>query len=343
MDVNLLNETAKLLVAPGKGILAADESDNTIKKRFDKIGLESTPENHRIYRQLLFKTPNIQECISGVILFDETIRQKTDDGVAFTEFLTDRGIIPGIKVDKGTKELSEGSIEKITQGIDGLSERLSEYKGMGARFTKWRAVITIGDMSLNSQDVPSDKCIKDNAELLAKFAKISQESGMVPIVEPEVLMDGNHDLHRCEEITYKTLKTVFSSLISSGVEISGMLLKPNMVIQGKESIAKASAREIAEASLRCLTEVVPGDLPGIVFLSGGQTPMQATENLNEMNKTGFFCELSFSFGRALQEPVLKAWMGRKENIEIAQKEFYHRAKMNSLARFGKYLPELKNP
>jgi fructose-bisphosphate aldolase class I len=336
MDTRLLNETAKKLVAPGKGILAADESDNTIKKRFDKIGLESTPENHRIYRQLLFTTPGIEEFISGVILFDETIRQKTDNGVPFPRLLQGKEIIPGIKVDKGTKEIADTSLEKITEGLDGLDERLAEYNALGAQFTKWRAVITIGD------GIPTDTCIQKNAELLAQYAKLSQANDMVPIVEPEVLMDGSHDLHKCEEVTYKTLKTVFSSLISAGVEISGMLLKPNMVIQGKESFTKASSKEIAEATIRCFTGVVPRELPGIVFLSGGQTPEEATENLNEMDKIGFYTQLGFSYGRALQDPVLKAWMGRKENVETAQKEFYHRAKMNSLARYGKYSSEMEN-
>ncbi len=336
MDIKLLNETAKKMVAPGKGILAADESDNTIKKRFDKIGLESTPENHRIYRQLLFKTPRIEEFISGVIMFDETIRQKSDDGIAFPKLLMGKGIIPGIKVDKGTKEMAAGSLEKITEGLEGLEERLSEYKSLGAGFTKWRAVIAIGDA------IPTDECIQKNADTLAQFAKLSQAYDMVPIVEPEVLMDGGHDIQKCEEVTYKTLKKVFNSLITSGVEISGMLLKPNMVIQGEESGIKASSEEIAEATLRCFSEAVPRDLPGIVFLSGGQAPEEATNNLNEMNKIGFYSELSFSFGRALQEPVLTAWMGRVENVENSQKVFYHRAKMNSLARFGKYTPNLEN-
>jgi fructose-bisphosphate aldolase class I len=336
MDVNRLNEIAKKLVAPGKGVLAADESDNTIKKRFDKVGLESTPENHRLYRQLLFKTPDIEKYIRGVILFDETIRQATDEGVTFAKYLANRGIISGIKVDKGTKELRAGSIEKVSEGVEGLSERLAEYRTLGAQFTKWRAVITIGD------GFPTDECLRKNAELLSQFAKKSQENDMVPIVEPEVLMDGSHDLHKCEEVTYKTLKEVFGSLNAYGVDISGMLLKPNMVIQGKENLLKSSFEEIAKATIRCFSEVVPSELPGIVFLSGGQKPEEATLNLNEMNKIGFTTELSFSFGRALQEPVLKAWVGRNENVGLAQKEFIKRAYLNSLARFGKYLPEMEN-
>ena len=324
------------MVAPGKGILAADESDNSIKKRFDSIGLESTPENHRLYRQLLFKTPDIEKYISGIILFDETIRQSTDENIPFAKYLADRGIIPGIKVDKGTKEFGEGGFEKMTMGIEGLSQRLAEYKAFGAAFTKWRAVITI------AEGKPTDECLQKNAELLAQFAKISQEQDMVPIVEPEVLMDGDHDLRKCEEVTYKTLKKVFEILVKSGVNISGMLLKPNMVIQGKENPVKSSRREIAEATIRCFSDVIPRELPGVVFLSGGQNPQEATENLNEMNKIGFFTELSFSFGRALQEPVLKSWMGRSENIALAQKEFLKRASLNSLARYGKYSKDKEN-
>ena len=330
MDAKLLNETAKRLVAPGKGILAADESDNSIKKRFDSIGLESNPENHRLYRQLLFKTPEIEKYISGIILFDETIRQSTDENIPFAKYLTNRGIIPGIKVDKGTKEFGEDGFEKVTEGIEGLSQRLAEYRSFGAAFTKWRAVIAI------TEEKPTNECIQKNAELLSQFAKISQEQDMVPIVEPEVLMDGDHDLRRCEEVTYKTLKKVFEILIKSGVDISGMLLKPNMIIQGKENLLKFSHKEVAEATVRCFSEVVPREVPGIVFLSGGQKPQEATENLNEMNKIGLFTELSFSFGRALQEPVLKSWMGRSENVGLAQKEFLKRASLNSLARYGKY-------
>ncbi len=335
MDVGFLSEIAKRLVATGKGILAADESDKTIEKRFSTIGLESTSENHRLYRQLLFKTANIEKYTSGIILFDETIRQNSDEGISFTKLLNDRGIIPGIKVDQGTMEFEPGSAEKITQGLEGLETRLSDYKSLGAQFTKWRAVITIGEK------IPTDSCIEANAVLLAKYAKISQECDMVPIVEPEVLMDGGHDIQKCEEITYKTLKVVFKALNTEGVEISGMLLKPNMVIKGKECFKESSSKEIADATIRCFSEVIPRELPGIVFLSGGQSPEEATENLNEINKRDFYCERSFSFGRALQEPVLKSWLGKTENIENAQKAFYHRLNMNSLARSGKYLPEME--
>ena len=337
MDINKLNSVAISLVSPGRGILAADESAGTIKKRFDNIQTESTPENHRIYRQLLFKTPGVEEFISGVILFDETIRQSSDEGICFPKLLSDKGIIPGIKVDAGAKEMANFPGEKITEGLDGLRERLVEYKNLGAEFTKWRAVITIGEK------IPTNTCIESNAESLARFAALSQEADLVPIVEPEVLMDGEHDIKKCEEVTYKTLKSVFIALSQHGVNLTGILLKPNMVIQGKESSNKASPAEIAESTLRCLKEVVPKEVPGIVFLSGGQSPEDATKYLNEMNKLdNASWQLSFSFGRALQEPVLKTWMGRTENIEAAQKIFYHRAKMNSLARSGKYSPNTEN-
>jgi fructose-bisphosphate aldolase class I len=337
MDINELSNTAKKLVAPGRGILAADESDKTIKKRFDAIGVDSTAENHRIYRQLLFKTAGVEEYISGVILFDETVRQDTDEGILFSKYLADKGIIPGIKVDKGTEELASGSFEKVTKGLEGLGDRLSEYKKFGARFTKWRAVITIGKAPLFEKELPTDECIQKNSDILAKFAKISQENDFVPIVEPEVLMDGDHSIEKCEEITYKTLKTVFMSLSKEGVNLTGMLLKPNMVIQGKESTSKATPSEVAESTLRCFKEVVSKEVPGVVFLSGGQGPEEATTYLNKMNEIDNVpWELSFSFGRALQAPVLKVWMGKPENISAAQKVFYHRAKMNSLARYGRY-------
>jgi fructose-bisphosphate aldolase class I len=269
MDINKLNEVAKKLVAPGKGILAADESDKTIKKRFDTIGLESTLENHRIYRQLLFKTPEIGKYISGVILFDETIRQNTDEGILFAKYLTERSIMPGIKADRGTVEMVTGSLEKVTEGIDGLGERLAEYRSMGAQFTKWRAVITIKNATPDSgQTIPTDECIQKNSDILARFAKISQKNDLVPIVEPEVLMDGDHNIEKCEEVTYKTLKTVFASLSKEGVDISGILLKPNMVISGKSCKEKASSKAVAESTLRCFSECLPKGLPGVVFLSG---------------------------------------------------------------------------
>jgi len=331
MDKTALEETARKLVAPGKGILAADESSGTIKKRFEAIGLESNPETNRIYRQLLFTTPGVNEFISGVILFDETIRQKTDEGINFPEYLSNQGIIPGIKVDKGAKEMANSPKELITEGFDGLRERLVEYKLLGAKFTKWRAVITIGD------SIPTDICVNSNAEGLARFAALSQEVGLVPIVEPEVLMDGGHDIKKCESITYKTLKTVFIKLSEYKIHLPGMLLKPNWVHPGKDSGQKAVDSEIAEATLQVLKEVVPSEVPGIVFLSGGDSPEESTGHLNAMNVTGNSpWQLSFSFGRALQESVLKVWAGKVENIKLAQDEFYKRAKLNSLARSGEY-------
>lgn len=330
MNTHQLEENAQKLTANFKGILAADESTGTIKKRFDTISLESTEENHRVYRQLLFSTPEIEKFISGVILFDETIRQSNDDGIPFPKYLSNRDIVPGIKVDLGTKDLVNFPGEKFTQGLDGLKDRLLEYYDLGARFSKWRAVITIGD------NVPSDVCIKTNAQNLAIFAGLSQEAGIVPIVEPEVLMDGKHDIKRCEEVTYSTLKTVFTHLMDYKIYLPGILLKPNMVISGKECSDKASSLEIAESTLRCFKEAVPQEVPGIVFLSGGQSPQEATENLNEINKIGGVWDLSFSYGRALQEPVLSAWGGRSENIVSAQTEFLKRARLNSLAREGKY-------
>lgn len=331
-----LKEVAKALVAKGKGILAADESTDTIKKRFDAIGVESNPENHRIYRQLLFETPGIEEFISGVIMFDETVRQKTDDGVLFPKFLLDKGIIPGIKVDKGTIDLPNFYGEKITQGLDGLRERLFEYREIGAKFTKWRAVISI------STQTPSETCINYNAFALALFASLSQESGLVPVVEPEVLIDGDHDIKKSEEVTYKVLKAVFAKLSEFKVNLSAILLKPNWVHPGKESSQKATDQEIAEATLRVLKEVVPPEVPGIVFLSGGDTPEESTSHLNEMNKIDKVpWQLSFSFGRALQGPVLKTWSGRSENINEAQRQFYKRAKLNSLARSGRYQKEME--
>ncbi len=336
MDMETLHKIAKDLVAPGKGILAADESTGTIKKRLDSIGVESSPENNRIYRQLLFKTPRIEEFISGVIMFDETIRQSSDEGKSFAELLKGRGIIPGIKVDKGTVDLENFPGEKIAEGLDGLRERIQEYKSFGAQFTKWRAVITIGE------NIPTSLCIGLNVESLARFAGLSQEAGLVPIVEPEVLMDGGHSLERCEEVTYKVLKELFCRLEEHKIDLSGMLLKPNMVIAGKESLQKSTPSQIAEATLRCFKDIIPEELCGIVFLSGGQSPIKATENLNEMNKvkSGNW-ELSFSYGRALQEPVLQSWQGKVENIKLAQDTFYYRAKMNSLARKGDYSTEME--
>ena len=331
-----LEATARALVAPGKGILAADESTGTIEKRFKTIDVESTEENRRSYRDLLFTTPGASDYISGVILFDETIRQSSDDATPFPQVLEAAGIIPGIKVDKGAKELAFAQGEKVTEGLDGLRERLEEYRELGARFTKWRAVITIGD------GIPSDYCIRANAHALGRYAALSQEAGLVPIVEPEVLMDGDHTIDRCYEATSATLETVFDELFLQRVSFEGMLLKPNMVISGKEASDRAGVDEVAERTVSCLREHVPAAVPGIVFLSGGQSEAEATAHLNAMNAMGEHpWELSFSYGRALQDAALKAWRGDPENAESAKRAFLHRAKLNGAARAGRYSPEME--
>jgi fructose-bisphosphate aldolase class I len=331
-----LRETAKALVAEGKGILAADESDGTIKKRFDSIDVESTEENRRAYRDLLFTTPGVEEFISGVILFDETIRQSSADATPFPKLLESRRIIPGIKVDKGAKPLANAEGETVTEGLDGLRDRLNEYRELGARFTKWRAVISIGP------GIPSEYCLWVNAHALARYAALSQEAGLVPIVEPEVLMEGDHRIERSFEVTSRTLHAVFTELRDQRVEPEGMLLKPNMVLSGYESSAQAGHEAVAEWSIRCLRRHVPAAVPGIVFLSGGQSDEDATANLNAMNALGPHpWELSFSYGRALQAPALKAWRGEAGNVEEAQKAFYRRAKFNGSARFGTYAPEME--
>ncbi len=331
-----LHETAKALVAAGKGILAADESDGTIKKRFDSIDVESTEENRRAYRDLLFTTPGVEEFISGVILFDETIRQSSADGTPLPKLLESRGIIPGIKVDKGAKPLANAEGETVTEGLDGLRDRLNEYRELGAHFTKWRAVISIGE------GIPSEYCLWVNAHALARYAALSQEAGLVPIVEPEVLMDGDHTIERSFEVTSRTLHAVFTELRDQRVEPEGMLLKPNMVLSGYDSSEEAGHEEVAEWTVRCLRRHVPAAVPGIVFLSGGQSDEDATANLNSMNALGPHpWELSFSYGRALQAPALKAWRGEAGNVEEAQKAFYRRAKFNGAARFGTYAPEME--
>jgi fructose-bisphosphate aldolase class I len=336
MNKHELESIAQALVPEGKGILAADESFGTIKKRFDSINVVSTEETRRSYREMLFTTPGVEEFISGVILFDETIRQATQDGTSFPEVLAGKGIIPGIKVDKGAKALAGFPGERITEGLDGLRERLVEYDELGARFTKWRAVITIGE------GIPTRYCIDANAHALARFAALSQEAGLIPVVEPEVLMEGDHGIERCEEVTTATLKSVFSELQEHRVALEGMLLKPNMVLPGKACPKPASVEEVAEATVRCLLRVVPAAVPGIVFLSGGQSPEQATRHLNAMNAMGKNpWELSFSYGRALQGPSLRAWKGEASNVAMAQKLFYHRAKCNGAARYGKYSEEME--
>ena len=336
MGEETLEATARALVAPGKGILAADESTGTIEKRLKSIEVESTEENRRAYREMLFTTAGIGDHISGVILFDETIRQSTRDGVPFTKVLVDAGVIPGIKVDKGAKALAGAEGEKVTEGLDGLRERLMEYRDLGAKFTKWRAVIDIG------KDRPSAYCIHVNAHALARYAALSQEAGLVPIVEPEVLMDGPHTLDRCYEVTEATLEAVFNELFSQRVVYERMLLKPNMVISGNECSEQASPKQIAEATIRCFRSVVPAAVPGIVFLSGGQSDEQATANLNAINAGGPHpWQLSFSYGRALQAPSLKAWRGDEANVRAGQDALAHRARLNGAARDGSYTPDME--
>ena len=333
---NELEHTAQALVAEGKGILAADESDGTIKKRFDSIDVESTEENRRAYRELLFTTEGVEEFISGVILFDETLRQNGSDGTPFPKLLESRGIIPGIKVDKGAKPLANAEGETVTEGLDGLRARLEEYRGLGARFAKWRATYSIGDGR------PSEYCVWVNAHALARYAALSQEAGLVPIVEPEVLMDGDHSIERSFEVTSRTLHAVFTELRDQRVHPEGMLLKPNMVLSGYDHSDQASHEEVAEHTIRCFKRHVPAAVPGIVFLSGGQSDEDATANLSAMNAMGPHpWQLSFSYGRALQAPALKAWVGKEENVEAAQRAYYHRAKMNSAARTGMYAPEME--
>ena len=331
-----LRATAEEIVANDRGILAADESTGTIKKRFDSIDVESTEESRRAYRDMLFTTPGLGEFISGVILYDETIRQSSADGTPFPELLTRNGMIAGIKVDMGAGPLAFSPEEKVTDGLDGLRERLQEYVQLGARFTKWRAVITIGD------GIPTDYCLEVNAHALARYAALSQEAGLVPIVEPEVLMDADNSIERCYDVTVETLHLVFDELHHQRVSLDEMLLKPNMVISGKGAAEQASAERVAELTLKAFHETVPAAVPGIVFLSGGQSDEDATAHLNAMNALGPHpWELSFSYGRALQAPALKAWGGKPENVEAAQRAYYHRAKMNGAARTGMYAPEME--
>lgn len=326
-----LSATARALVAKGKGILAADESFGTIEKRFKSITIASSEEHRRSYREMLFTTKDIGDYISGVITFDETMRHKTQEGVPFPKVLEKAGVIPGIKVDTGAKALAGYPGEKITEGLDGLRGRLEEYRELGARFAKWRAVITIGD------GIPTRFCIDANAHALARYAALCQEAGLVPIVEPEVLMDGDHSGERCEDVTTTTLESVFFQLHAHRVSLEGMLLKPNMVIPGKKSGAKWSPEQIAAATVRCFMRAVPAAVPGIVFLSGGQTPQEATANLNAMNAMGTHpWELSYSYGRALQDEALKTWAGKAETVAAAQERFSHRGHLVSAARFGKY-------
>jgi fructose-bisphosphate aldolase class I len=332
-----LEQTAKALVAEGKGILAADETVPTLTKRFATLKIESTEDSRRTYREMFFTTPDVSTFISGVILQDETIRQKNAAGIPFAEVLSKQGIIPGIKVDTGAKVLAGSPDEKVTEGLDGLRDRLKEYAAMGARFAKWRAVIRITDT------LPSPMCVSVNAHALARYALLCQERGIVPIVEPEVLMDGSHTIERCEEVTSSMLHAVFHALFEQCVSLEGMLLKPNMVISGKECRKQASVDEVAAATLRCLRRHVPAAVPGIVFLSGGQSDVVATRHLNAINTldTPRPWKISFSYGRALQDAALHAWHGKADQIKAGQQAFYHRAKCNGTAALGKYSDALE--
>lgn len=330
--------TAKAMVAEGKGILAADESYGTANKRFQKLGIPTTEEMRRAYREMLFTTPGIQDFFSGVILFDETIRQSTQSGVPFPKLLSDAGIIPGIKLDAGAKPLAKTQDEVVTEGLDKLRDRIAEYYQMGARFAKWRAVIKIGD------GIPSRRCIEANAHALARYAALCQEGGLVPIVEPEVLMDGDHSLERCFEVTEEVQQTVFDQLYRYGIVFDQMILKPNMVIPGEDSPNQVSVETVAQATVDCLLRTVPAAVPGIAFLSGGQSDEVATAHLNAMNamyQGKLPWKLTFSYGRALQQAAMSAWMGQDANVQAAQQELYKRAKNNSLATLGQYQPEME--
>jgi fructose-bisphosphate aldolase class I len=338
VNTQQLESTAREIVTEGKGILAADESFGTIEKRFNAVDIESTEENRRAYREMLFTTPGIGEYLSGVILFDETIRQKASDGTPLPEVIEQQGIIPGIKVDKSTVALPLSPDEKYTQGLDGLRDRLEEYREMGARFTKWRAVITIGD------GIPTVNCIESNARALALFAAFSQEAGLVPIVEPEVLIDGDHSIERSDEVNEWTLRSTYNALYEQGVHLEGTLLKPNFVISGKDAPEQASVEEVASYTIECFLRSVPAAVPGIVLLSGGQSDVDATAHLNAMNAMydNLPWEISFSWARALQGKPMEIWGGDPSNVEEAQRIFHHRAKMASAARYGSYSEDMED-
>jgi fructose-bisphosphate aldolase, class I len=336
MDTKLMTETARAMVAPGKGLLAADESAGTCKKRFDSVNVECNEENRRAYRELLFTTPGVADFVSGVILFDETLRQKTKDGTPFADYLKKNGIIPGIKVDAGAQDMALHPGEKVTEGLDKLAARMKEYFQLGARFAKWRAVITIGE------GIPSWACIEANAHALARYSAICQEASIVPIVEPEVLLDGSHSVERCEVETEKTLATLFNELTWHKVSLEHVILKASMVVSGKENARQAGVQEVAERTLKVLKRTVPAALPGVVFLSGGQTDENATAHLDAMNRMGPNpWPLTFSYSRALQAVALNAWRGQAGNVGSAQKAFHHRAKMNSLAAKGQWKKDLE--
>jgi len=336
MDLAALSKVANALVAPGRGILAADESGATIKKRFEAIGVESTENSRRDYRELLFRSAKMADRISGVILYDETLRQAAKDGTPLSKVIEQAGSIPGIKVDKGTKPLPFSPGEVITEGLDGLRERLIEYRGLGAKFCKWRAVLDIGP------GIPSFKCVNANAQALARYAALCQEESLVPIVEPEVLMDGDHDIDRCSEVTEFVLKVVYQELYHARVKLEGTVLKPNMIVPGKKCLKRVSVGEVAEKTLKVLKNCVPPAVPGIAFLSGGQSDVEATAHLDAMNRIADTpWRLSFSYGRALQAAPQKAWSGKAENVTAAQTAFSHRAEMNGLASLGKWSQDLE--
>ncbi|HSR76804.1 MAG TPA: class I fructose-bisphosphate aldolase [Xanthobacteraceae bacterium] len=337
MNLAELHKIACAMVTPGKGLLAADESSGTIKKRFDAVGIESTPESRRDYRELLFRSSEaMSKYVSGVILYDETIRQKAKDGTALVALIQQSGAIPGIKVDKGSKPLAACPGEQVTEGLDGLRERLTEYRELGARFAKWRAVIDIGP------GIPSHTCVVANAHALGRYAALCQEQDIVPIVEPEVLMDGAHDLDRCYQVTEFVLKETFEQLYEQRIALEGMVLKPNMVVPGKKSGQRASAEEVAERTLKLLKNCVPPAVPGIAFLSGGQSDEEATAHLDALNRLGELpWHLTFSYGRALQAAPQKAWSGKSENVAAAQRAFTHRARMNALAALGQWKADLE--
>ena len=337
MSLNSLEEIATYIVSEGKGILAADESNPTCGKRFDSIGVESTETNRRDYREMLFRASGMQDNIGGVILFDETIRQSSKDGTSLVDIIKDQGALPGIKVDKGLQPLNESSEEVVTQGLEGLDERCKEYAALGARFTKWRAVIKIGE------GMPSDECIDANMKALADYAKVVQDNGMVPMVEPEVLMEGSHSIEDCFNASDRSLKSLFRHLNENGVNIKGTILKPSMVTSGSTATEQASVDEVAKRTLECLIANVPAELPGITFLSGGQSDILATAHLDAMNKIGGFSwKLSFSYGRALQSPALKVWKGKYENMFISQDALSHRALMNKMAALGQWDSSLED-
>jgi fructose-bisphosphate aldolase class I len=333
MNTQKLTETARILVAGDKGLLAMDESNPTCNKRFANLRIPQTAEARHAYRELIVTTPDLCECISGVILYDETVRQRKRDGTPFVEAITDAGIIPGIKVDAGAKDMAGHPREKITEGLDGLRERLAEYAQMGVRFAKWRAVIAVGD------GIPGRGCIEANSQALARYAALCQEAELVPVVEPEVIMDGAHTLQRCCEVTEEVLHTVFAQLYEQRVKLGGMLLKPNMVVPGLSCSMQETVDEVADATVNCLLRAVPAAVPGIVFLSGGQSAELASERLNVMNvrfKSRLPWALSFSFARAIQQPALEIWRGEEANVSAAQKALYHRARCNRFARRGEY-------